>query len=578
MIIQLWEHITKKRRIQFLILLVLMIFASITEVVSIGSLVPFLGALTSPQQIYQHNLTQPLIQFFRITDTSQLLLPLTIIFVIATLLAATVRLLLLYVLIRFSKALGSDLSIDIYRRTLYQDYLVHTSRNSSEVINSVIIKTNAVVSQIILPTLYFISSVFIMIGIVSIVFMINPQVALITFSTFALLYWIITSSTKKYLLKNSQLVANQSTQMIKSLQEGLGGIRDVLIDGTQEIYCKIYKNADQSMRKAEGENDFIGQSPRYLIEGLGMTLIAFLAYALTHQQGGILGAIPLLGAIALGAQKLLPSAQLAYRSYSMIKGAKTSFNDVLNMLKQRLPDNTSQDLITPIPFEKEIVFKDLSFRYTKDTPWILKNVNLSFKKGDTFGFIGETGSGKSTLLDILMGLLPPTSGEMLVDDVMITQENRRAWQKHISHVPQSIYLADTTIQENIAFGVELENIKEHEVVHAAQQAQISKVIKSLKNQYKTFIGERGVQLSGGQRQRVGIARAFYKDSNVLVFDEATSALDNQTEQQIMQQITKLKKRQTIFIIAHRITTLKQCDSIIRLNADYSIERVNFDQI
>jgi len=208
----------------------------------------------------------------------------------------------------------------------------------------------------------------------------------------------------------------------------------------------------------------------------------------------------------------------------------------------------------------------------------LKNVNLTFKKGETIGFIGETGSGKSTLLDILMGLLPPTSGEMLIDGVAITHENRRAWQKHISHVPQSIYLADTSVQENIAFGVELEKIKDHEVVKAADRAQISKVINDLKNKYKTFIGERGVQLSGGQRQRVGIARALYKGSNVLIFDEATSALDNQTEKKIMLQISQLKDHQTIFIIAHRITTLKQCHRIIRLNADFTIERVNFDDI
>jgi ATP-binding cassette subfamily B protein len=251
---------------------------------------------------------------------------------------------------------------------------------------------------------------------------------------------------------------------------------------------------------------------------------------------------------------------------------------VLDMLNQPLPDNTSQDLITPIPFEQEIVFKDLSFRYTKDTPWVLKNVNLTLKKGETIGFVGETGSGKSTLLDILMGLLPPTSGEMLVDGVVITETNRRGWQKHISHVPQSIYLADTSIQENIAFGVELDHVKEREVVQAAQQAQISKVIDSLKNKYKTFIGERGVQLSGGQRQRIGIARALYKGSNVIVFDEATSALDNQTEKKIMQQIGQQKTHQTIFIIAHRISTLEHCDSIIQLNADHTMERVNFGQI
>ena len=189
-----------------------------------------------------------------------------------------------------------------------------------------------------------------------------------------------------------------------------------------------------------------------------------------------------------------------------------------------------------------------------------------------------TGSGKSTLLDILMGLLPPTSGEILIDGVAITQKNRRAWQAHISHVPQSIYLADSTIQENIAFGIEPEQIKENKVTQAAQQAQISGVINNLKDKYKAFVGERGVKLSGGQRQRIGIARALHKESDVLIFDEATSALDNQTEQKIMQQIAQLNSSQTVFIIAHRLTTLKQCDSIVRINSDYTIDKVNYSQI
>jgi len=552
--------------------------ASIMEIISIGTVVPFLGALTSPEQIYQHHLAQPLIQILEITDPNQLLLPITIIFVIVTLIAATVRLLLLYISTRLSFATGADLSIDIYRRTLYQDYSIHTSRNSSEIINSIITKTNTTTDQVLVPLLTFISSIVIMLGIIGIVFTINAQVALITFSTFALLYWVITFFTKKSLQKNSQLIANESTQMVKSLQEGLGGIRDVLIDGTQEFYCKLYQNADLSLRKATGDNMFIGSSPRYLMEAIGMILIAILAYVLTLQEGGIMAAIPILGALAVGAQKLLPALQQSYHSYSTIKGAKSSFVDVLNLLDQPLPHNASQDLINPVPFKREIVFKNLSFRYTKSTPWILKNVNLSFQKGEIIGFIGVTGSGKSTLLDILMGLLIPTSGELLIDGVAITQKNRRAWQMRISHVPQSIYLADSTIQENIAFGVESGQIKEHEVDQAAQQAQIAEVINNLKNKYKTFVGERGVQLSGGQRQRIGIARALYRDSDVLIFDEATSALDNQTEQKIMQQITQLKDSQTVFIIAHRLTTLKQCDSIIRINTDYTIEKLNYNQI
>jgi len=578
MIAKLWEHLTKKRKIQFLLLLVLMFLASVTEVVSIGSVVPFLGSLTAPEQIYQHHLSKPLIQFFSITEPAQLLLPLTIIFVTAILTAAIVRLLLLYVLIRLANAIACDLSIDIYRRTLYQDYSFHTSRNSSEIINLIINKTNTVASQVLLPVLNFISAIIFMIGIISIIVIISAKVALITFSILGFSYLIITSFTKKYLLKNSKIVAIQSTQMIKSLQEGLGGIRDVLIDGTQEFYSKIYQHADQSMRKASGQNNFIKTSPRYLMEAIGMTLIAVLAYYLSLQKGGVGGAIPVLGGLAISAQRLLPTLQQAYSSYSSIKGAKASLNDVLNLLKQPLPKNINLNLINSMPFESEIVFKDLSFRYTKDTPWILENVNLKFKKGERIGFIGVTGSGKSTLLDILMGLLQPTRGELLIDDIAITEENRRAWQMHISHVPQSIYLADTSIKENIAFGVGLDQINEHQVVQAAQHAEISNVIDSLKNKYDAFIGEQGVQLSGGQRQRVGIARALYKNSSVIIFDEATSALDNLTEKKIMQQISQLKESQTIFIIAHRISTLKQCDSIFRLNPDFTIDKVNFDEI
>lgn len=289
-------------------------------------------------------------------------------------------------------------------------------------------------------------------------------------------------------------------------------------------------------------------------------------------------AIPVLGALAVGAQRLLPALQQAYSSYSTIKGSKSSFMDVLDLLDQPLPLSASQNSINALPFSHDISFKDVSFRYSENSRWILKNVSLRFKKGEIIGFVGITGSGKSTFLDILMGLLTPTSGQLLVDGVAITVENRRAWQEYLSHVPQNIYLADSTILENIAFGVELEKISELKVSQVAQWANISEVIDNLQNKYKSLVGEQGSKLSGGQRQRIGIARALYKGSDVLVLDEATSALDNQTEHEIMRQISELKESKTIFIIAHRLTTLKQCDSIFRVHSNGTLEKVNYNQI
>ena len=578
MLKNLWRHLSKRRQKQFWLLLLLMISASISEIISVGAVLPFLGVLATPDQVYQHPLIQPLIQILEITKPSQLILPLTILFIAAVVLAGTIRLLLLYTMTRLSYATGADLSINIYRRTLYQEYAVHVSRNSSEVINGIITKTNIVISSILTPLLMFISSIILIIGIMGALFLISVGVALSAFISFGLLYWLVIRYTKIQLKENSQIIANQSTQMIKSLQEGLGGIRDVLINGSQQFYCEYYRNADLSLRQASGNNVFISGSPRYVMEALGMTLIAVLAYTMTQQDSGINTAIPVLGALALGAQRLLPSLQQAYSAYSTIKGSESSFKDVLDLLDQSLPEYAEQPRPKPISFEKEIKLTNLSFRYTEDTPLVLKDIDLSLKKGARIGFMGVTGSGKSTLLDIIMGLLTPTGGELIIDKQPINNQNRRAWQAHIAHVPQNIYLSDGTIKENIAFGIAKGQIDHQRVKKAAQQAQIAELIEEWKDGYQTFVGERGIRLSGGQQQRIGIARALYRKANVIIFDEATSALDNETELEVMKAIEDLGKEITVLIIAHRLTTLKGCDKIIKLNKNNIINIGSYQEM
>jgi len=578
MLKNLWHHLSKRRQKQFWLLLILMITASLSEIISVGAVLPFLGVLTAPEQIYQHPLMQPLIQVLELTEPNQLILPLTIVFITAALLAGTIRLTLLYAMTRLSYATGADLSINIYRRTLYQEYSSHVARNSSEVINGIITKTNTVIGGILTPVLMLISSIILLIGIMSVLFTINIKVAFTAFIGFGLLYWGVIRYTRQQLKENSQCIADQSTLMIKSLQEGLGGIRDVLIDGSQQFYCQLYRNADLPQRRASGNNIFIGGSPRYAMEAIGMALIAGLAYVMTQQEGGMITAIPVLGALALGAQRLLPALQQAYGAYSTIKGAKSSFEDVLNLLDQPLPSYADQPLPTPIPFEKKIQLTNLSFRYAKDAPWVLKNIDLKLTKGARIGFMGVTGSGKSTLLDIIMGLLPPTDGQFTIDEQSINDNNRRAWQAHIAHVPQNIYLSDSTIEENIAFGTPKEQINRQQVEKAAKQAQIAELIEEWREGYQTFVGERGVRLSGGQRQRIGIARALYKQANVLIFDEATSALDNETEQAVMEAVEGLERNLTILIIAHRLTTLKGCDQIVKLDKNNIIQTGNYQEI
>jgi ATP-binding cassette subfamily B protein len=575
---KLWDHMSNRRQKQFWLLLILMIIASLSEVVSVGAVLPFLGVLTAPEQVYQHTLMQPLIQFLELTEPNQLILPVTIIFIVAALAAGIIRLVLLYVTTRLSFAAGADFSIDIYCRTLYQDYSIHTSRNSSELINGIVSKTGTVISGVINPTLNLISSTIILIGIMSALLVINPIVALTAFVGFGLLYWGVIYYTRQQLEENSKCIADQSTVMIKSLQEGLGGIRDVLLDGSQQFYSQLYSNADLPLRKASGNNIFISGSPRYAMEAIGMILIAILAYFMTQKQSDMTTAIPILGALALGAQRLLPILQQAYSSYSSIKGSRSSFADVMELLDQPLPEYVGQPPPMPIPFEKEIKIKNLSFRYTDSTPWVLQNINLSLTKGGRIGFIGVTGSGKSTLLDIIMGLLSPTDGQLIIDQQPLNTQNYREWQAHIAHVPQSIFLSDDTIERNIAFGIPEEQINHQLVREAAQQAQIAELIKGWKYGYQTFVGERGVRLSGGQRQRIGIARALYKRADVLIFDEATSALDGQTERAVMEAIEGLGGKLTILIIAHRLTTLKNCDKIIKLDKNNKLHTLSYDEV
>jgi ATP-binding cassette subfamily B protein len=473
------------------------------------------------------------------------------------------RLLLLWASTRLSYATGADLSISIYRRTLYQPYSVHCARNSSEVINGISGKTNGVI-YVITMVLTLISSAALLITILIALLSVNPLIALMAFGGFGLIYVAIIRLTRKQLAINGARMARESTQVIKSLQEGLGGIRDVLIDGSQATYCQIYSNADLPLRRAQGSTSFIGVSPRYAMEALGMMLIAALAYSLTQQADGIAKAIPVLGALALGAQRLLPVLQQAYSAWSGIKGGQASLEDALELLDQPLPDYAGQSAAQPLPFKQNISLKQLSFRYSPQMPYVLKQINLTISKGSRVGFMGTTGSGKSTLLDIVMGLLQPTDGSLEIDGKTVSLVNHRAWQAHIAHVPQAIFLADSTIEENIAFGVLKDKIDHERVRLAAQKAQIAESIESWPKQYQTFVGERGVRLSGGQRQRIGIARALYKQADVIIFDEATSALDNETEQAVMSAIEGLSNDLTVVIIAHRLSTLKNCTQIVEL--------------
>lgn len=563
---RLWAAIPPKRRAQLLALLAFTMVASLAEVFSIGAVLPFLGVLTAPEKVFAHEYAQPLIVYLGITEPRGLLLPATVLFCVAALAAAAIRITSIWLRTRMTFATGADLSMEVYRRTLYQTYAVHMARNSSEVIDGISGKVSTVIFSVLGPLLMIVSNILMLTAILVALVLYKPVVALVTFSGFGLIYLAIYLVSRAHLQANSQRVASSSTQRIKSLQEGLGGIRDVLLDNTQAVYCAEYQKADRLMRRAQASNAVTGETPRFAIEALGMCFIAGLAFSLAQQPEGFAAALPVVGALAIAAQRMLPLLQQIYHAFTSLSGSEQSLIDTLALLEQPMPGTAPAAPGQSMPFAHAIECRALGFRYRADRPWALKGLNMRIAKGSRIGFIGITGSGKSTLVDILMGLLQPTEGHLLVDGQPVTAANAGLWQRRIAHVPQTIYLSDASIAENIAFGVPRQQIDMKRVRQAAAQAQIAQSINGWQHGYDTFVGERGVRLSGGQRQRIGIARALYKQADVLVFDEATSALDNATEHAVMEAIEALGRDLTILIVAHRITTLQRCDEIVELAA------------
>jgi len=562
---KLYGHVSARRKKQFLALFGLMLLSSVAEVISLSAVIPFIGVITQPEVLFTADWMQPLNRFFGFETSQDLLVPVAVAFALAALLAGAMRLTLLWVTIRLGNAVGADLSIEIYKRTLYQPYAVHISRNSSDIISGITQKV-VLTSSLLMQLAALITSVFLFLSILGVLFVATPTMALFACITFGGSYLFVAKVTRSGLRKNSEIVATKQTHVVKTLQEGLGAIRDVLLSGSQALYLNSYGKAFVQMQHADGKNRFISQSPRYAMEAIALALMAGFVWILILQEGGTANALPMLGLLAFGAQRILPLMQQIFGSWSSIIGSTAAMWEVVEFLDQPSVDDDVFRDVAPLDFKQTIGFENVTFAYSEDATPILRDVSFSIPKGATVGIIGPTGSGKSTLIDLVTGLIAPSAGLITVDQQSISEgPARRRWQSLISHVPQTIFISDATIAENIAFtsleaGVDLERVET-----AARSACLDSFIERSDKGYATEVGERGVRMSGGQRQRLGIARALYRSGSVLVLDEATSALDNATEAKVMESVNALERDLTIFMIAHRISTLLNCDFILRVS-------------
>ena len=557
-LVNVFKHLNPKRKRQFIMLIFLSIITSLSEGFSLGAIIPFIGIIVSPELIMNNPMISIFTKNLKILNPNDLILPITVSFGLLALMTGFLRLKLLKYSTNLGNNIGADFSSQIFKLTLYQPYNIHIERSSSEVISGITQKI-ATLTSVVVSLITVFSLIFLFLTLTITLFLVNFFITIISLFSFTLVYSLIIYFSKKKLMNNSEVVSKAQQSTLKNLQESLGAIRDVLIDGTQDEYCLNYNKSVIDLQNASSSNIYLNQSPRFILESFAMILISILILLYYLFFNNLSTILPSLSVLALGSQRILPVMNSIYGNWSNFNGNKKSIEDVMDLLNQKIPlRNQFEDKVL---FNNKIELNNIYFKYKTNQEFVLKNVNLKIIKGSRIGFIGTTGSGKSTLFDIIMGLLTPTVGNVFVDDILISEKNIIGLQKIISHVPQVIFLADKSIEENIAFGIPKNEINKDRVRSAAKMAMLSSFIETIHEGYETVVGERGIKLSGGQRQRIGIARALYKKSDILIFDEATSALDNETELEVMETIEKLDNNLTILIIAHRITTLKKCDII-----------------
>ena len=574
LLFKLWFQLSRKRKKQLKILILIMVISSIAEILSLASVVPFLNVLTNPEALWNITIIKENASFFGLNNSNQLILPITIFFILAALLSGFIRIANIWLNGRLAAAIGSDLSCEAYRRSIYQKYKVHLNRNSSSLIASISKDTDRLIMQVLNPILQFITAAFIILGITLTLFIINWAVALVCGSVISFVYIFSSLNSKKLLKHLGERNVFLHRKNIKHIQESLNSIRDIILNSIQPTYIKSFSDAEKELRRTDAQEIFLTYYPRLLVEPIGLILISILAYIIfIFGETEII--IPTLGALALGFMRLLPMAHRIYEGITLPQYGKASLSNIIYLLEQPIDKSDLNKSYKTFKLNEKIEFRDVDFSYKKDSNSVLSNLNFSIKKGDRVGIIGETGSGKSTLMDLIIGLIIPKSGNILIDGKLLHDKSNnllQSWKSSIMHVPQNIYLIDSSIAENIAFGESSEKVNFKKIKYAAKKAEIHQFIENLPEGYKTSVGENGVRLSGGQKQRIGIARALYNDVSVMVLDEATSSLDAKTETLIIDSIEKMNKEITIIMIAHRLTSLKNCNRILEVKKGKVFEK------
>jgi ATP-binding cassette, subfamily B, bacterial PglK len=574
---RLFRAIGRPRLPLLLAALALTLASTIAELVTIGAVLPVLAMAASPSGAAKISFLSRVITPLSGLTGGSMILAAALLLALAAIGATVIRLLLAWVSNRFVYGLMQDLVMAVFLRALHQPYLWYVQQNSSAIVSG-LDKISQAIFGVVAPGLLAATSAFTALCLIGFLVVINPFVALVAALSLGLVYVAMTLVASGQFKRVAAELARERTARVQAVQESLGGIRDILLEHSQPVFYQNLYAIEDRIRRNTVLAGFLHAAPRSVIDAVAIMLIAGLAVWFSAQPGSLLAAVPVLGALAIGAQRLLPMAQAVYFGWASYATHADSIRDVFDLLEMPVEAEPALGTAAPIAFEHGLALRDVTFRYPDGTTALTK-VSLDIAKGDRIGIVGKTGSGKSTLVDVLIGLIAPTQGQLLVDGEPVAGAARVAgWRARIAHVPQSIFLRDASITENIAFGTAKADIDETKVRDAATRAGLLDFIESLPAGFSTLVGERGIRLSGGQRQRIGIARALYKQAELLILDEATSALDSDTEAAVMQSVETLSPSLTIVLIAHRSSTVAICDRVYRLEGGRIVEEGSYEEV
>lgn len=579
---ELFALLSHKQRKHFYILQFLVILMAFTELLGIASIAPFMALVGDPSLLQQEGIYSKLYQLSGISNPVDFLFVAGCLVLLMLTISTIVSMLTTWRLAVYGASVGTELADRLYTYYMHQSWLFHASGSSAQLTKQVSTEANRISNGIIQPLMNLNAKLVLAIFISISIFIYNPIIALAGISAFVLAYMIMYKLVRKSLIFNGRRLSAVSTHRFRLMNEGFGGIKDVLLLDRRYDFIDRFTEQGGLQARAQGTNNTINLVPRFFVELLAFGAMISLVLILIKGYDGNLGQVlPVLAIYALACFKLLPALQQIYSSITQIKGNSAAFEAVKEDLQQSETAQNELNKRTTAPklkLKQKIRLDDISFAYPNKEKYALNSVSISIPNNHVIGIVGSSGSGKSTLIDIILGLLPPQSGEIYIDDTLVTKDNIRGWQNNLGFVPQSIFLSEGSIAENIAFGIPTNEIDYDQVMRAISLAHLTELVEELPEGINTKVGERGVQLSGGQRQRIGIARALYNEADVLIFDEATSALDGITEKIIMDAIHDFTGQKTIIMIAHRLKTVQKCDTIYLMEKGRVVDQGTYQQL